>query len=148
MATDIVMTTDCDATVEEVFAYVDDYRNVPQWLFGIQRFEPVGDTDQGLGAVFDAVMHLGTTLRSRIEVVEWAQDRLIAFDSVRGFRNSSRWTFERAGQGTRVTTEVSYSLPFGPAGKAVGKVIEPFVKQAVHHSSRHLKEQVEKTSRR
>jgi uncharacterized membrane protein len=146
MAIDIVTTTQCDVPLEAVFAYVDDYRNVPDWLFGIERFEPVGDVDQGLGAVFDAVMHVGKTLRSRIEVVDWAHNRLIAFDSVKGFANSSRWTFEPAGKDrTVVTAELSYALPFGPAGKAVGRVIEPFVKQTATRSSTALKEQVERT---
>jgi uncharacterized membrane protein len=148
MAIDIVKTTECGAPLEVVFAYVADYRNVPDWLFGVQSFEPVGEVDHGLGAVFDGAMHLGVTLRSRIEVNAWEDDRLIGFDSVKGFKNSSRWTFERLGDGgTRIIAEVSYSLPFGPAGKALGKVIEPFVKQAVAHSSQHLKEQVEKAAR-
>lgn len=148
MAIDIVTTTDCAAPLGLVFEYVADYRNVPDWLFGIQTFEPVGDIDHGLGAVFDGAMHLGVTLKSRIEVVEWAEDRLIGFDSVKGFKNSSRWTFESTGDdSTRIVAELSYSLPFGPAGKALGKVIEPFVKQAVAHSSTHLKEQVERAAR-
>jgi uncharacterized membrane protein len=147
MSIDIVKTTDCEAPLDVVFAYVADYRNVPDWLFGVQTFEPVGDIDHGLGAVFDGAMHLGVTLKSRIEVNEWADDQLIGFDSVKGFKNSSRWSFEPRGDGTRITAEVSYSLPFGPAGKALGKVMEPFVKQAVAHSSAHLKEQVEKVAR-
>ena len=147
MAIDIVKTTECDAPLDLSFDYVADYRNVPEWLFGVQTFEPVGDLDHGLGAVFDGAMHLGVTLKSRIEVNEWVDNRLIGFDSIKGFKNSSRWSFEPWDGGTRITAEVSYSLPFGPAGKALGKVIEPFVKQAVAHSSTHLKEQVEKVAR-
>jgi len=147
MSIDIVKTTECDAPLDAAFDYVADYRNVPSWLFGVQTFEPVGDIDHGLGAVFDGAMHLGVTLTSRIEVNEWVDNRLIGFDSVKGFKNSSRWNFEAAGEGrTLITAEVSYSLPFGPAGKALGKVIEPFVKQAVKHSSDHLRQRIEEAA--
>ncbi len=147
MSIEIVKTTACEAPLDVVFDYVADYRNVPDWLFGVETFEPVGDVDHGLGAVFDAAMHLGMTLKSRIEVNAWVDSRLIGFDSIKGFKNSSRWNFERTGDtSTLITAEVSYSLPFGPAGKAMGKVIEPFVKRAVAHSSAQLKEQVEKVA--
>ncbi len=45
--------------VDLAFAHIDDYRNVPDWMFGISRFVPIGDLDQGLGATYDATMQLG-----------------------------------------------------------------------------------------
>ena len=43
-----------------------------------------------------------------------------------------------------MTAAVAYELPFGPAGRAMGKVMQPFVKQAVSHISHHLKANLEK----
>src|SRR5262249_26331388 len=64
------------------FAYVDDYRNVPGWMFGVTRFEPVGNQNQGLGATFDTTMQLGPkALHSRVRITEWEQDRLIRLES-------------------------------------------------------------------
>lgn len=124
------------------FAYVDDHNNVPRWLFGISRFEPIGEPHHGLGTVYDGVMHLGVKLSSHVKVIEWEQDRRIVLDSVKGFRNTSTWHFEPDAGGTRVTGRVEYTLPFGPAGKAIGKAIEPFVQRAVNHSSDALHEQL------
>ena len=148
MPVDIVKVVTCEAPLDVAFDYVAEYRNVPDWLFGIHSFEPVGERDHGLGSVFDASIHLGVHLRSRIEVNAWVDNRLIGFDSVKGFAVSSRWNFEPVGgDRTAITAEVSYRLPFGPAGKAMGKVMEPFVKQAVTHSSDHLRTRIQSLPR-
>ncbi|AQA25829.1 hypothetical protein BTZ20_1368 [Rhodococcus sp. MTM3W5.2] len=45
----IHITAVAKVPVHAGFAYVDDYRNVPAWMFGVTRFEPVGEQTQGLG---------------------------------------------------------------------------------------------------
>ena len=67
MSIDIVKTTDCEAPLDVVFAYVADYRNVPDWLFGVQTFEPVGDIDHGLGAVFDGADFSGARVTADLQ---------------------------------------------------------------------------------
>ena len=58
--------------VDVAFDYIDNYRNVPTWMFGVSEFTPFGEFDQGLGATFDAAMQIGpSTLRSKLEVTEW-----------------------------------------------------------------------------
>jgi len=141
---EFTVETDFDAPVEAAFAYTADYRNVPNWLYGVQEFVPVGDKDYGLGSVFDGTMHVGLTLTSRIEVDAFEENRLIAFDTVKGFQIRSRWTFTPTGTDTSaVRADVSYELPGGIAGKGVGKVIEPFVKIAIRHTSAGLKHCIE-----
>jgi uncharacterized membrane protein len=139
MAIHIHKETDCDAPIEKVFAYVTDYRNVGEWLYGVARFVPITEEDRGVGATFDATIHLGATLHSTIETTAFEEGKLFEMDSVKGFKNTSRWSFESLGADkTRIVADVSYSLPGGLAGKALGKVIEPFVKIAAKHSSEHL----------
>ena len=136
MAIHIHKETECAAPVEKVFAYVADYRNVPQWLYGISKFEPTTEVDYGLGSVFEGSMHLGATLHSTVEVIGFEEGSMIEMDSIKGFKNTSKWMFEAIDTGTtRIVADVSYSLPGGIAGKALGKVIEPFVKIAVKHTS-------------
>jgi hypothetical protein len=67
MPIEIRVESTFQAPLEVAFAYTADYRNVPDWLYGISKFEPVGENDYGLGAVFDGSMNLGATLNSRIE---------------------------------------------------------------------------------
>lgn len=143
-AIEFTVETDFAAPVNAAFAYTADYRNVPNWLYGIQRFTPVGERDYGLGAVFDGEMNVGLTLRSRIEVDEFEENALISFDTIEGFRIRSTWRFSATGVGTSaVRAEVAYELPGGLAGKGVGKAIEPFVKIAIKHSSAGLKRCIE-----
>jgi uncharacterized membrane protein len=137
------------APLAETFAYVDDHRNVPAWMFGVERFDPVDGRDHGLGALFDVVMHLGVPIRTRIEVVAWEQDALLEFRSVKGFKADSRWTFESIGDDeTLVTSQITYHLPFGPAGRVMGKVMEPAVGRASERSSTALVRHVEEHATR
>lgn len=139
MVTEIRRTVECAVPAEVAFAYVADYRNVPQWLVGLSDFTPVGGRDAGLGAVFDATVHLGVRLSARVEVGEFVPGRRMGFASTRGLSVRSRWDFEPLGPGhARVTAQLAYRLPLGPAGLALGRVIEPFVQQSFALSSGRL----------
>ena len=140
----VTRTDTCQAPVETAFAYVADYRNVPQWLFGMHKFEPVGDKDYGLGATFDAEVHLGAHIHTRIRVDDWVENELISFDSIDGVKVETRWFFTPEGADrTIIRGDVPLKLPFGPAGKLMGRVVEPAVKKAVEHSSEALARQIE-----
>lgn len=123
------------------FAYVDDHRTVPEWMFGISRFEPVGAQVSGLGALFDATMRIGPkSLDSRVEVVAWERDRTIVLSAVSGFRTSSSWSFTDLGDGhSRLDVDFGYELPGGLAGRALGMLIEPAVGTAVRQTEQALR---------
>lgn len=144
MPIEIKLDNVVDAPVEAAFAYTADYRNVPDWLYGIQKFTPVGDKDYGLGSVFDGAMSLGVTLKSQVEIDQFEEDKLIGMNSIKGFRNWSRWSFEAIDATTsRISVDFFYELPGGIVGKGMGKTIEPFVKIAVKHTSAELKKHIE-----
>ncbi len=144
MAIDIDIVETVGAPLDVTFDYVADYRTIPEWMFGVRKFEPVTEKDYGCGSVFDVNLSLGVPIRTRIETVEFEENRLIGMDSVKGFKARSRWYFEGAGaESTKVTARVSYELPFGPAGRGMGKAMQPFVRQAVSHISHHLKANLE-----
>ena len=131
--------------VDLAFAHIDDYRNVPDWMFGISRFDPIGTLDQGLGATYDATMQLGPkALKSTVEITEWEQDRLITLSSIAGFGNRSSWMFTPVGDDrTELSVDFGYELPGGFAGKALGKLIEPFVVTAIKQTEANLRGQIE-----
>lgn len=129
------------------FSYVSDYRTVPEWLFGVTRFTPTTSRLSGLGATFDVSASLGITIRSRVTVHEWVDGRVMAFESVKGFKNSSRWELmDDQGGGSTLAVRVTYDLPLGPAGKAVGKTIEPFVAAAVKRTVADLQLKLDQLS--
>ena len=149
MAIDVNIIETVNAPLDVTFAYVADYRTIPDWMFGVKKFEPVTDKDYGLGSVFDVSLQMGLPIHTRIETVEFEEDRVIGMDSVKGFKARSRWHFEADGPDrTTVKANVSYDLPFGPAGRAMGKVMQPFVRQAVGHISSHLKSNLESRAAR
>lgn len=135
----ITQETQLDAPVDKVFEYVANYRNAGEWLSGISSFTPVGELDYGLHSVFDAALGLGvTTLHSTIKVIDFDEGRMMELDSIKGFKNTSKWTFTPDGDGTHVLAEVTYELPGGIAGRALGRVIEPLIMLVVRNSAEHL----------
>ena len=145
MVVDIVKTETCNAPLDLVFDYVADHRTVPDWMFGVQEFHVVGHQERGVGAEFEATIHLGARLHSRIRAVEWEENRAIGMDSVTGIPVRSRWYFAADGpRRTTVTAQVSYEPPFGPAGRMMSKVMEPFVKRAVADSASRVIANVER----
>ncbi|MBY4127030.1 SRPBCC family protein [Rhodococcus fascians] len=132
---------------EAAFAYLDDFRNVPQWMFGITRFEPTSAITSGLGATYDATMQIGPkSLKSVVHVTEWVHNEQLTLESVEGLSNSSTWSFEDAGDGrTRLVVVFRYSLPGGIAGKMLGAVVEPVVGQAIKHTESTLRSRLEAT---
>ncbi len=127
------------------FAYVDDYRTVPDWMFGVTRFAPIGTQTQGLGATFDVTMQLGPkALHSRVRVTEWAKDQVIRLDSIDGLTNSSTWHFSPTSDGaTTLTVDFDYSLPGGLLGRALSAIVEPIVGTAIAHTEATLRRKVE-----
>jgi uncharacterized membrane protein len=146
MAIDITIDETVDAPLDVAFDYVADYKTIPEWMFGVRKFDPVDPAkDYGLGSVFDVSLSLGVPINTRIETVEFEDNRVIGMDSVKGFKAKSRWYFSADGPNrTKVSAIVSYELPFGPAGRGMGKIMQPFVKQAVNHISQHLKANLER----
>ena len=125
--------------VAEVFAYVDDFTVTKDWMYGLHKIEPVTEQTHGVGAAYDGVMKLGVSLTSRIECTGYEVNRLLELTSVKGIKNTQRWTFTDLGNGrTRVDAWISYTLPGGPAGKAMAAAMKPFVGIAVKHTSETL----------
>lgn len=137
------------APIALTFDYVDDYRNAPRFLFGVQAFRPTTEISRGPGAVFDGSFHVTpVTLHTTIEVTDWEEHRLIAFRSVRGFAIRSSWEFAEDGPDrTRITVNFDYDLPGGLAGKALGKALAPIVALSARHSEEALRRQVEELHR-
>ena len=125
--------------VAEVFAYVDDVTVTKDWMYGLHKIEPVTEQTHGVGAAYDGVMKLGVSLTYRIECTGYEVNRLLELTSVKGIKNTQRWTFTDLGNGrTRVDAWISYTLPGGPAGKAMAAAMKPFVGIAVKHTSETL----------
>lgn len=138
MSADIVRTATCRAPLDVAFGYVADYRTIPSWMLGIEQFAPVGEQTRGEGAEFDVTARFGVRLHTRIRAIEWVEQALIGMESVRGVHLRSRFGFTADGELTRITAEVSYRLPRGPAGRVMNRAVGPFVSRAVDHANHAL----------
>lgn len=127
-----------DAPLEPVFDYLADSSNVPQWFYGVQSFEPLTDLTRGLGSRYAISLNLGKTVTAKFECTEFMENELIAVRTFDGLHASSRWTFERAGAGTRVRGEFDYALPGGVAGAGLGTLIKPVMSIAVRQTTANV----------
>lgn len=145
MSNTVRVETDFNVPASVAFAYLSDYSHTAEWLYGLTQLEPLTEQTHGLGAQFEGTLKLGVPLTSRLEVVEFEQDRLFTLDSFKGIKNTSRWEVTPTGERScRLTATWEYDLGGGLAGKALGKVVEPVVKIAAKHSTEELKKAVEK----
>jgi len=136
-------TATIDVPRQTVLDYVNTYANVPQYMFGITRFDPVTEHTSGLGATFAAEMNVGPkTLKSTVETQEWVEGELIRLVSVDGFPANTTWRFADTEGGTEVQVEFEYKLPGGLGGRALGAILEPFVGQAIKQTDGNLRSQL------
>lgn len=147
--TAVKIVAECAAPAETAFEYVNDYRNLPEFVTEIHSFTPVTDQVAGLGASFDTELKLGpAALESRLQIVRWERNAAIAVKAITGFEIESTFLFHpRSTDSCTVDAIVEYRVPGGLAGKVLGKTIEPFVTLAVKHTARNLTTKIEEYQR-
>lgn len=141
---EVHLSLGCDAPAEVAFAYLNDHRRTPEWMYGLKRYVPVTEQTHGVGATFDATVRVGATLHTRLEVVEWEQNRRLRLASVDGFDVSLDGQVHALdADRCRIESSVEYHFPGGLAGRALEKVVEPVVAVALRHVERTIRENVE-----
>lgn len=136
------------AAPEDVFDFIDDWRNAMRYLKRMTRWDlvdPEGGT--GPGAVFRVAVQAGPTkLDGRFQVTEHERPNRIAFRSMEDVRVEGSWTLRPDGDGTNVTLDSTYDLPGGFAGRLVGAFLRGNAQKDIDASLRELKRLVESES--
>jgi carbon monoxide dehydrogenase subunit G len=90
---------------EEVFAYLTDVSNLPEWQSGVRSAEIVGGGEPRAGARIAESRHLlGRELQTTLEIAEYEPPRLFALRALDGpVPFSVRHELAPAGGGTRLT---------------------------------------------
>ncbi|WOC13493.1 SRPBCC family protein [Gordonia sp. MP11Mi] len=129
------------------FAFVNDYRNVPKYMFGVSEFRPITEQTSGKGSQFVTVLKVGPkTLESTVECTEWIENELITMTSIKGFGAGTQWRFADGDEPGTVSADIAfdYTLPGGVAGRVLGGLLGQFVTPAVKHTDsvmrKHLAE--------
>ena len=137
--------THIDATPEQVFDFIDDWRNAMRYMKRMTRWElvdPQGGT--GVGATFNVNVQAGPSkLGGRFQVTGHDRPNRIAFRSMEDVRVEGSWTITPEDGGTRLVLDASYDLPGGIAGRLVGSFLRGNAQKDLDSSVRELKRLVE-----
>ncbi|MCX4096477.1 SRPBCC family protein [Nocardia sp. alder85J] len=76
----IKYASDVGAPVEVAFTYTDNHLFVPDWLFGVAAFEPLGELENGPGARYAAALQLGLWHPTvECEITEYRRNAVIGY---------------------------------------------------------------------
>ncbi|MGH3758451.1 SRPBCC family protein [Actinophytocola sp.] len=141
---EVYFVATCDAPVEVAFEYLDDYRHVTDYWHGMVSYTPIGDLDQGLGSMFEAVNKIGpSTLATTLKTVVWEKNTRVVYESVSGMDTTTAFEFSATGESAcRVEMRVRFRLPGGIAGRAMEKALEPFVGSATRNTAQNMAREI------
>jgi uncharacterized membrane protein len=137
-----------NAPLEDVFAYVADYRNAKDFLEGFTEFQAVTGQFSGLGARARASGKFwGVPVSTVLEISEFEENQCLVSRSVAGIRSSSAWGFQTTKKGVKVTFTAEYSVPGLMIGHLMERLIEKDVEANTRQSLINLKRIMERDSK-
>lgn len=144
MANEVTVDVEIDAPAAAVFSYLTDYTTAPDYIMGLESFEPITEQTAGLGAKFEGTIKLGARLSAGQECVEYVEGQSFTLKSFKGVSNTMRWVVTPlTDTSSRANLVWEYDLGSGLTGKTLNKVVSPFVKLAANHASSELKKHIE-----
>ena len=138
----IVISAPCDL----IWDYVTDPGNSLHYMSGVTRWEVVGEQRSGLGARYRMLIKVGSAeVGGLIEVVEFSDQRDMAWSSVTGVDQRGRWRLRDAGKGrTRVELRFAYGVAgSGITGYLSELVSAPSLSSHMRRTLQQLKRQIE-----
>jgi uncharacterized membrane protein len=137
---------DVSAPPESVWEVVSDPGRQLEFMAGVTRWEVSGDRRRGLGARYRVLNRVGSAdVGSLVEIVEFSENRDLAWTSLTGLDLRGRWRLRERPHGH---TRVELRLAYGVAGAGIGgwiaeRVAAPTVRGNVRRSLQQLKRIVE-----
>lgn len=134
------------ATPGMVWDYLADPANALHYMSGITRWEVVGERPTGLGARYRMLIKIGSAeVGGVIEIVEFNEERDLAWSSVTGVDQRGRWRLRELARGR---TRVEFRFAYGVAGSGIpGYIAElvaaPSLGSHMRRTLHQLKRQVE-----
>jgi uncharacterized membrane protein len=147
----IAAPIEISAPPEAVWEWVSDPTKALHFFSGVTRWEVVGDQPTGLGARYRMLLRVGSAeVGGLIEVIEFDENRDMAWTSVTGLDQRGRWRLRtRPGGRTHVELRLSYGVAgAGLFGWIAERVGAPTVRGHLKRTVRQLKRQVEQEQTR
>ncbi len=137
-----VNEVEIDRPVDEVFAFLADFENVPRWNYAIEETIKVSQGPVVVGTVYRQVRSIPRRAEESFEVTSFERDRRLAIKGTLGpFASELQYRLEPVREGTSVTNEVELK-PRGILG-IVGTLATSRVKEAVAGNLSQLKRLLE-----
>ncbi|WP_280268909.1 SRPBCC family protein [Nocardia wallacei] len=154
--------SDVGAPVEVAFTYANNHVFVPNWMFGVAAFEPVGEPGLGPGTLFTTTLRLGMWRPTvECEITEYRHHAVLGY-TLRRRRpgkvapahshsappgpalGTLTLRFDPLGYGrSALTSEADYRSPRGLAGRLCGGLVDAVVRSAVRRSESRLRRRIE-----
>ncbi|OGO71472.1 MAG: hypothetical protein A2Z49_12115 [Chloroflexi bacterium RBG_19FT_COMBO_56_12] len=106
--------------IEEVFAYISDLQNAPQWQSALLESRRTTEGALGIGTQFTSVRKfMGQKMEATIEYVAYEPNHKIAFKSTSGSTPfEETYLFESTAEGTKLTSVLVLQSGAGIMGLA------------------------------
>ena len=128
--------------IEEVFAFLSDFENVPTWNYAIIETHKISEGPVGVGTIYQQVRSVPSHSKERFEVTAYNPPRQLEIRGQLGpFPSRLAYALAAVPEGTRITNAVELELR-GP-GRLLGRVAVPRVRDAVAANLHKLKELLE-----
>jgi uncharacterized protein YndB with AHSA1/START domain len=113
----------------EVYAYLADFENIPQWNYAISRTWKVSDGPVRVGSTYRQTRTIPNQTEETFEVTEYDPDRSLAIQGTLGpFAARSSYRLEEAGDATLITNDVELE----PAG--LTRLVAPLAANRIKHA--------------
>ena len=127
--------------VEEVFTYLADAENLPQWNYAIEQTRKISPGPVGVGTVYRQTRTLPG--QEDFEIVVFQPPGQLAFDGTFGpFKARASYLLEAAASGTTLINKWDLQPTSAPL-RLLGPLAVPKVKSAVAENLRTLKQILE-----
>jgi carbon monoxide dehydrogenase subunit G len=124
------LTVEIDRPVHEVWEYLTEPENVPEWQSSAVSSHQVSDGPIGVGArLRDERRFLGKRATSEVEVSEFEPERLFTLHGLSGpVRFTVRHRLSQNGTGTRLDVEAE-----ADPGSGLSRLVRPMIERAAEH---------------
>jgi acyl-CoA synthetase (AMP-forming)/AMP-acid ligase II/uncharacterized membrane protein len=134
-----------DASREEVWEKIKNPSTYRDFMHNFTRSDQEGDIEEGKGARYSIRMRVGSAdVGGLVEVVEYDEPGDLAWTSVTGIDQRSRWRLRELPDGsTRVTLRLSYVAPGGILATLADRLSSSMVSENLEKSLDNLKREFE-----
>lgn len=109
--------------MHEVFAYLDDPEHLPEVWPSLQDVRNLERLPNG-GTKYEwTYKMIGMSFNDETEQIEHIKNQILTEENRGNLNSVMTWTFDREGEGTKLTRETEYDIPIPLFGKLAEKVI-------------------------